>query len=121
MKNRTLFATICLTFISIAFMFGVTFGRHTAKPTIPENITSLSPTSPDNMVTPDTNSGILNINTATKEDLVLLPGIGNALAQAIINYRNDNGPFNTVEDLLNVSGIGNKKLNAIINYVTVGG
>ena len=121
MKNKALFATICLTFSIITFMLGVTFGRHTSPPTIPENITSPMIPSPDSIVSPDTYGGILNINTATKEDFVLLPGICDALAQAIIDYRNDNGPFNTVEDLLKVSGIGNKKLNAIIEYITVGG
>lgn len=65
--------------------------------------------------------GRININTATADDLVLLPGIGKVLANRIIEYRDANGPFKTIEEIDNVSGIGQGKLNAIIDYITVGG
>lgn len=63
--------------------------------------------------------GKININTATSEQLQLLPGIGESLAQRIIDYRNQNGNFTTTEDLLNVSGIGEKKYANIKDYVTI--
>lgn len=61
-----------------------------------------------------------NINTATASQLSELPGIGDGLAQAIINYRKVNGSFERNEDLMLVDGIGNKKFENIKNMITVG-
>lgn len=49
---------------------------------------------------------LVDINTATAEELETLPGIGPTLAQRIVDYRTQNGPFETIEDIMNVSGIG---------------
>ena len=62
----------------------------------------------------------LDINTASSEDLQTLPGIGPAIAQRIIAYRAEHGPFASVEDLLNVKGIGEASLNEFRDLVTVG-
>lgn len=64
-------------------------------------------------------SGKININTANIQTLCEIPGVGEALAQRIIDYREQNGKFKTIEDLKNVSGIGDKKLESIVNYVIV--
>jgi competence protein ComEA len=48
----------------------------------------------------------ININLAPKEELTFLPGIGDLKAEAIVKYREQKGPFNTIEDLQNVTGIG---------------
>ena len=61
----------------------------------------------------------VNINTATAEELETLSGIGPAKAQAIVAYRETNGPFSSVNDLVNVSGIGEKTLAKIIDDITV--
>lgn len=62
---------------------------------------------------------LLNINTATVEQLQQLPGIGEKIAERIVKYREKNGPFSKVEDLLNVKGIGEKKLEKIKPLIQV--
>lgn len=66
-----------------------------------------------------TAEGKININTASKETLMLLTGIGEGLSQRIIEYRNENGPYRDVSDLLNVKGIGEETLDGIIAQIAV--
>jgi competence protein ComEA len=61
----------------------------------------------------------LNINTATLSELETLPGIGPVLAQRIIDYRQQKGPFRTIEDLQNVPGIGAKRFSELQELITV--
>jgi competence protein ComEA len=63
--------------------------------------------------------GLVNVNTATLDELEALPGIGPVLAQRIIDYREQHGPFGSVQDLLNVSGIGDSHLSDLEPLVTV--
>jgi competence protein ComEA len=68
------------------------------------------------------NSSLVNINYASKEELETLPGIGPAMASKIIDYRNENGFFNSIEDIKNISGIGDAKFEKIKDKITeVGG
>lgn len=60
----------------------------------------------------------ININTATKDELTSLNGIGEATANKIINYRNKN-KFKEIEDMMNVPGIGEAKFNNIKDYICV--
>lgn len=61
----------------------------------------------------------VNINTATLEELDNLPGIGPSLAERIIEYREENGKFNSIEDIQNVKGIGESKYNDIKEKIIV--
>src|SRR5438552_17184188 len=63
----------------------------------------------------------VNLNTATKEELIALPGIGPAKAQAILDYRKANGAFKSVEELKDVKGIGAKRFEKLKAELTVGG
>lgn len=65
------------------------------------------------------NPDLININTASVDELDELPGIGPTIAQRIIDYRDANGPFQTIEDLLNVSGIGPSTFEQIKDLITV--
>jgi competence protein ComEA len=65
--------------------------------------------------------GAVNINTATKEQLDSLKGIGPTKAQAIIDYRTKNGPFKSVDDLEKVPGIGPATMKEIRSSITVTG
>jgi competence protein ComEA len=76
--------------------------------------------------TPDTSTSSIstpslkmNINTADAPELETLPGIGPSLAQKIIQYRQDHGPFTSIDGLLNVSGIGPAKLEQFMDLIVV--
>lgn len=81
-------------------------------PTLDEEYPNISiPTDP-------TNPSVININSATLEQLETLPGIGPSTAQKIIDYRQENGLFETIEDIMNVSGIGESTFEEIKDSIT---
>ncbi len=63
--------------------------------------------------------GKIHLNLATAADLDALPGIGPVIAERIVSFRNENGPFQSVEDLLDVPGIGEAKLADLRDRVQV--
>lgn len=76
-----------------------------------ENVSSSNAQSSD--------SKIININTATVDELSTLSGIGKAIAERIVAYRMQNGKFENIEDIKNVTGIGDSKFNNIKDFITV--
>jgi len=71
----------------------------------------------DNITNKEDNK-LININTATKEELQTINGIGESKANNIIKYREENGNFNSIEDIKNVEGIGDNLYETIKIYIT---
>lgn len=73
----------------------------------------------DNGTSVETKNSKININTATQTELETLPGIGPSTATKIINYRKENGKFNSIDELKKVSGIGDSKYNKIKEMIRI--
>jgi competence ComEA-like helix-hairpin-helix protein len=69
-------------------------------------------------VTTGEESGKLNINTATKQQLMDLPGIGKVTAERILKYREETGKFSTIEDLRAIKGMSKNKLERLSTMIT---
>lgn len=77
-------------------------------------------TTPAAGTTPAPSSGdLININTASLVQLDSLPGIGPTIAQHIVDYRTEHGPFQSINDLMNVAGIGATTFEKLKNLITV--
>lgn len=61
----------------------------------------------------------INLNTAGKDLLILLPGVGDSTAEKIISYRTEHGRFNSIEEIMKVKGIGKKKFEKMQAYIYV--
>ncbi len=109
---------IAITGMFICVLIGIFIGRNMKHNYV--HINDAPQTQTQNS-TEDTqeNDGRININTATEQQLMLLPGVGETTAKKIIEYRTENNGFNTVEDIMNVSGIGEKKFAQMKPYIKV--
>lgn len=73
----------------------------------------------ENKETENEEDELISINTATKEELMTLPGVGESKANTIIAYREEHGAFKEIEDIMNVSGIGESAFEKIKDKITI--
>lgn len=78
-----------------------------------------SSTTPETASSNSQSNDVININTASLEELDSLPGIGPTIAQRIIDYRAENGPFTVIDEILNVPGIGPSTFDEIKELISV--
>ena len=83
------------------------------------DLPSSEESTPDESSTENSDAELVNINTATLDELDSLPGIGPTTAQKILDYREANGPFSTIEEIMDVSGIGPSTFEEIKDLITV--
>lgn len=74
---------------------------------------------PSETAAPPASGARIDLNSAAKETLMTLPGIGEVLAQRIVDYRAAHGAFHSVSELMQIEGIGEKRYNAILEFITV--
>ena len=65
--------------------------------------------------------GVINVNTATKEEFMMLPGIGEKTATVLVTYRQANGPFKALDDMTKAKGFSRKKLDKLRPYLVLQG
>lgn len=127
MKKQRFPILLILTVMFLAFTIGFFIGRNQTKETVivsvPAHMQTQPPPTTENASLPDetaeTVSFPIAINSATKEEFMALPGIGEVLAERIIAYRDSHGPFAAVEGLMNVEGIGEKRMEEIWDLIVL--
>lgn len=123
MKKRGAMLLAAVTLLFAAFTLGLFLGRNQRREAVTVSVPKGLYTLPQVAESiPETTEAIrypLDINTATKEELQSLPGIGEVLSQRILDYREEHGPFAAADQLTNVYGIGEMLFRSIQDYVTV--
>ena len=106
------------------FVFALILGLvirdiNTSKFAVVKSSEAYAPTEVKTEIEEDENGDKININTASKRLLMTLDGIGEKMSERIIEYRTENGGFETVQDIMKVSGIGYDTFLKLEPYITV--
>lgn len=102
---------ILLASLALCFFFTLILVLYNTRYTVTQNVNQ-------SVITGDTNYTTVDLNSATREELMLLPGIGEARADKIIAYRTDH-PFKHISELINVPGIGEDLYRQLEGRITV--
>lgn len=130
MKKHPISVFLVVTAVFAAFTLGFFLGRNQNSGAITVSVPPAMQTAPTQAVstsvpeTSPTEAAVmfpLDINLASEDAFQALPGIGEVLAQRIVAYREENGPFQALEELMNVEGIGEKRMEQILQFITIGG
>ena len=129
MRKPHISLLLVITIVFAAFTLGFFLGKNGTREeitvSVPRELTVVPTAAPKPVTEPtEETQGIvfpISINAAGKEEFMALPGIGEVLAQRILDYRQDHGSFSSPEELLNVEGIGKQRLEEILDLITIGG
>ena len=124
MKKGGIFFLVGLTLLFTGFIIGMLVGRSTLKGPVtvqqpPESTAPTAAVAPGETAPTAQSHNKININTASQVLLDTLPGIGPVIAQRIVDYREENGPFSSIAELSLVEGIGTDRLKTIYDLITV--
>ncbi|NLD88041.1 MAG: ComEA family DNA-binding protein [Clostridiales bacterium] len=108
---------ILIIVLFIGFISGIFIGRSTSGSIVSPTV-KLTDEDIGSTITKD-DSSLIDINIASLSELIKLRGIGETLAQRIIDYRIYNGPFKRIDDIKNVTGIGEKLYDSMKDKITV--
>ncbi len=121
MKKGAMQILLATTLLFVGFTMGFLLGRNTGHEQLRVTCPTVAETPTDTVPSQPVLTFLLNINTATKEELDTLPSIGPVIAQRIVDYRNENGPFTNISQLMRVEGIGADRFEKLADRITVGG
>lgn len=120
MRRKTLKTEYVMLALLVAFLLVVPLGNQLCQPKPVDSVAiKTSRVAPQEEIIPT--PVLVNINTATADELTELPNIGDVLAARIVAYRTEHGSFERIEDLQNVCGIGEKTIAGLAGKITTEG
>lgn len=109
--GRWITAVVCYCAVMLAVLIGLRVFEYNRRESIPLREYSSMPAASSVL--------LVNINTASLDELVELPGIGSELARRIIEYRGQNGGFKSTDEIMRVTGIGQTTYDRLSGLITV--